>query len=115
MWYVRLRRASRHGVYHTSLLEAERLSGPCKKVMHPVQCVREANAALYTPLMGGDDEPSSESSLEGNAEEDFLESLGDEDEDIYEVYRKEKTKLRSAAAKREFFSGIKFQMRTDSI
>ena len=36
LWYVRLRRASKHGIYHTSLLEAERLSGPCKKITDPV-------------------------------------------------------------------------------
>lgn len=39
----------------------------------------------------------------------------DDDEDLYEAYRKERQKLKSAAAKREFFSGIKFQVRTDSI
>ena len=46
---------------------------------------------------------------------EFTESDEESEEDIYDTYRKEKSKLRSEKAKREFFTGIKFQLRMDSI
>lgn len=38
-----------------------------------------------------------------------------EEEDLETLYRKEAAKYRSATAKREFFSGIRFQLRMDSV
>ena len=66
--------------------------------------------------MQEDEEPQKEETFENDEENLSLEDEEEsEEEDIYETYKKERAKLRSAQAKREFFSGIKFQMRTDSI
>ena len=62
-----------------------------------------------------DDHPEEEEDTLDQENLSLQDELSDEEEDLYETYRKEKAKLRSAQAKREFFSGIKFQMRTDSI
>jgi len=43
LWYVRLRRAAKTGVYHTQLLEAERISGPCKSIRDPIAAIRAAD------------------------------------------------------------------------
>ena len=47
LWKVRLRRASKTGIYHPALLEAERLAGPTAQVQDPVRAVRAASVKDY--------------------------------------------------------------------
>ena len=42
LWYVRLRRAAQKKIYHQDLLKAERIGGPCSKIINPLQAVRQA-------------------------------------------------------------------------
>ena len=42
LWYVRLRRAAKHHVYHPELLKAERMAGPCAQFPNPIANVRNA-------------------------------------------------------------------------
>jgi hypothetical protein len=42
LWYVRLRRAAKKRIFHTDLLKAERLAGPCKNVLDPVASIKAA-------------------------------------------------------------------------
>ena len=65
--------------------------------------------------MQEDEEPQKEETFENEENLSLEDEEDSEEEDIYDTYKKERAKLRSAQAKREFFSGIKFQMRTDSI
>ena len=69
-------------------------------------------------MQGEDDHPQKEEDEEENIGDLSVgddASAEDSEEDVYETFRKEKAKLRGAQAKREFFSGIKFQLRMDSI
>jgi len=104
LWYVRLRRAAKHRIYHTDLLKAERLAGPCSKIRDPVAAIKNSNLTL--------DDVNEIKESRANAEEDSLteseDSQDDEDGDFDEFYRKEAAKFRSAQAKREFFSGMRF-------
>ena len=43
LWYVRLRRASKERVYHTDLLKAERMAGPCSDIDDPIGAVKSAS------------------------------------------------------------------------
>lgn len=118
LWYVRLRRASKKGIYHTALLEAERLGGPCKRVTDPIKAIKQADPADYLEFLKNEEAPILETTSEKEDDQanlEFTESDEESEEDIYDTYRKEKAKLRSEKAKREFFTGIKFQLRMDSI
>ena len=117
LWFVRLRRASKHGIYHTALLEAERLGGPCKRVTDPIKAIKQADPADYVEFLKNEEAPILETVSDKEDDMANLELTESEEseEDLYETYRKEKAKLRSEKAKREFFTGIKFQLRLDSI
>ena len=63
---------------------------------------------MYTPL---DEDGEEQSSFDNEKLDDAMTNVletEEDDEDLYELYRKEEIRLRSAAARREFFSGIKF-------
>ena len=106
LWYVRLRRASKKKVYHTDLLKVERMAGPSANYPNPVAVVR--NASLRPQDI---EEIKENRELEESIESENTES---EEEDLEDFYRRETAKYRSAQAKREFFSGIRFQLRMDS-
>lgn len=57
-----------------------------------------------------------ESKVNEESKEDSFatDSEEDEEEDFEAFYKKEMLKYRSANAKREFFSGMRFQLRMDS-
>jgi len=112
LWYVRLRRAAKTGVYHTSLLEAERISGPCKSVKDPIAAIREADPSSFEPN-NTDEESKGDSSFDSEHDKD--DDGEEDDEDAYAFMKRQQKELRSSAARRDFFSGIKFQVRTDSI
>lgn len=83
------------------------MSGPCAKYPNPVAVVRNAS------LRPQDIEEIKESrEYEESVESELTES--EEEEDLDTLYRRETAKYRSAQAKREFFSGIRFQLRMDS-
>jgi len=106
LWYVRLRRAANKQIYHTDLLKAERMAGPCSKIANPIQAARNArlNREDSATIQESKANESNESEVQSESEEEDLEVL----------YRNETAKYRSATAKREFFSGMRFQLRIDS-
>ena len=88
LWYVRLRRAAKKKVYHTDLLKAERMAGPCANYPNPVAVVRSAT------LRPQDIEEIKENrELEESIESDMTES---DEEDLDDLYRRETAKYRSA-------------------
>jgi len=108
LWYVRLRRAAKKKIIHTDLLKVERMAGPCSKFPNTVAVVRNAR------LRPEDIAEIMES--RANDEEDSYEEsdITSDEEDLDTLYKRETAKYRSATAKRDFFSGIRFQMRIDS-
>lgn len=109
LWYVRLRRAAKSRLYHTDLLKIERMAGPCSKISNPVAVVKQVR------MDPRDIEEIKESRAhDTQSDEEFLESEESE-EDFEDFYKRETAKYGAAKAKREFFSGIRFQLRVDSV
>ena len=95
LWYVRLRKAAKTRVFHTDLLKAERLAGPCKNNLDPISTIRRAK------LSNDDVEEIKESRAQGDSDEnDFSSEEEQEEGDMEDLLRKEAAKYRSAEAKR---------------
>jgi hypothetical protein len=103
---VRLRKSSR-GQICSQLLEVQKAAG--KQIANPVQVARNASLASYKPFFGEEEETPE--TTEGQEEPEIL----SEDEEVLDFIKHEGVKLRSAKAKQEFFDGIKFQVRIDTI
>ena len=89
-------------------MKAERMAGPCAQIADPVSAVRLAKM----------DPRDIEEMKESRAQESLSEEEEDEsdqEEDFEDFYRRETAKYRSAHAKREFFTGMRLQLRVDSV
>lgn len=62
-----------------------------------------------------DIEEIKESRVAETLSDEEFESSAEEEEDFDEFYKRETAKYRNAAALREFFSGMRFQLRIDSV
>ena len=76
------------------------MAGPVSKVSNPLAAVRSANLEAH----------EIEEIKESRVQEDSLTETEEESEqeDFDTMYKREAAKYRSAAAKREFFSGMRF-------
>ena len=81
LWYVRLRKAAKTRIFHTDLLKAERLAGPCKNNLDPISTIRRAKLSnddveeIRESRAQGDSEEDDELSSEGEQEEGDMEDL----------------------------------------
>ena len=82
LWYVRLRRAAKKRIYHTELLRAEVMAGPCSKVADPVAKVRQArlNARDVEEIKESRQESQS---LDDESEEELSGSETEDDLDAF--------------------------------
>jgi hypothetical protein len=83
-----------------------------EQILNPVAVARAANPKNYKPNYGKD-KPSE---LEEETDEQHSDSpMESEEEEVLAFIKHEKHKLRSAKAKQDFFSGIRLQLRVDSV
>lgn len=108
LWYIRIRKASKTGSIHSSLLEIECRAGPSKKVIDPKRAVKQAEWK---------DKPIQTLGDKLSNKESFVQPSSASSEDIEDVIKRNLKEAisRSSRAKREFFSGIKLQLRIDTI
>ena len=78
------------------------MAGPCSKIKNPVAAAKQASVDPR------EIEELKESRVNDMSSEELSDSESEEEEDLETLYKKEAAKYRSAAAKREFFSGMRF-------
>ena len=105
LWYVRLRRAAKKKLIHEDLLKAECMASSdlAAAFVNPRRAIAAVRAAQLTSK---EIEQIQESRAVESDESDLTEDS--EEEDLETLLRRETTKYRSAQAKREFFTGMRF-------
>ena len=78
------------------------------QILNPMAVARSANPKNYKPNYGVAQPQEDDDDLSDNPMES-------EEEEVLAFINNEKQKLRSAKAKQEFFSGMRLQLRVDSI
>lgn len=70
IWYIRLRRASKNGLIHTSLLKLEQRAGPCATILHPLKKLKNLTQNDMNKYKGVDSDGEPIDGKEDRIEED---------------------------------------------